>query len=356
MSAIARAAQWLAGPARARAIEAIERDSGVSRAMAEWGLDASCSVIDTASIEAFRAREGETLAGMNVALGLARSVATAPLRSIAVAFSRGASKVWARAPRAQRAVTALVVEAFAREGFAIEDSDADDGESWLRERIEQGAGAAIVFGGDPWIERARAIVGGRARFEGHGHGLGASWVAGAVSDAEIEQIAWDFCAYDGDGCLSPQVVWVEGDADALGERLAEAMASWGERVARGLVSRERAVMERGWRAGAAAAARGFRAGRGWSVAVFGEGTGEGVRAIGGRNVVVRASEDGASARGWMEQNARWVTALGVSEGARERVSAWAAERGRASGFRGRVCDVGRAQRPGFDGEADPRAQ
>jgi hypothetical protein len=253
-----------------------------------------------------------------------------------------------RAPRTQRAVTAIVGEAMRERGLECAVSIQEDSLQWIQENLNLGVDNLLLFGGDAWIAqgaeqaRARGIA-----FEGRGHGLGCAWVdAERVSDAEVLALAWDFAAYDGEGCLSPQcVLCAPGPAaEALGERLARALAEVETRVARGAIGRERLVFERGWRAGAAAAARWFAAARGWSVSVI-DAQDERVHAIGGRNVLVRAGDE----RAWLARHARWLTTVGLDAQRAAEIQAL-----RAMGVAGRLCALGVMQSPPLDGEADPR--
>ncbi len=341
---------------RSRAIDAIIADGGYNIAMAEWGLDAAATVFDRASVQQFASENGQQLKGSSVALSLAKSVATAPVRSIALPLLRGASAVSVRASRGQRAVARLVSELMVSEGLAVDFDESDrDGESWLNDVLNTGVSTVIAFGGDASVERARSMASERgARCEGHGHGMGAAWVDGVVSDDEVLQIAWDFCAYDGSGCLSPAALWVTGstgEAVSLGARLARAMERWSAERPRGALSREWVAHERAWRAGAAAAAASFERGSGFSVAVFAQGEGAMVSPIGARNVIVRcAGETGDAAATWIEANARWLTVVACDARASERLKALNLLK-----FTGRTSALGEMQRPPLDGEADRRA-
>lgn len=341
---------------RARCVEALIADGGYSVAMAEWGIDAAIAVMSRDAVESYVAEHGAELAGQRVALGLARSVATAPIRSIALCFLRGASAVRVRAPRAQRAVTALWSELAKDEGLDCEIDGELDGRAWLRARAKGDADTVIVFGSDESVQDARALIAG-GRFEGHGHGEGVAWIDASVTDDEVQRIAWDFCAYDGVGCLSPSALWVTGsalDARAVSARIAEAMQRWSREVARGPLGREAIVHERAWRSSAAAAATSMLRGDGYCVLVFGEGEGERVSSFGARNVIVRcAGADGASAARWIEEHAQRLTAIAVDAASRARLDRVRGALGRS--LQARVVCPGEMQRPPLDGEADPRA-
>lgn len=343
---------------RERSLRALIADGGYCDAMAEWALDAACSVCSRDALDRYVAAHGRELAGQRVALALARSVVTAPVRSIALCFLRGGARVSVRAPRSQRAVTALLVEQFEREGFDCAIDDETEREEWLRSNLKSGVDTVIAFGSDAWVEQARALVAASgARFEGRGHGEGVAWVDSAISDEEIAQIAWDFCAYDGVGCLSPSALWVTGgerEACMVGARIAAAMERWGREVPRGSLGREGAVHERAWRAGAAATAVSVVRGESFCVLVFSEGEGNRVHAFGARNVIVRcAGVDGVKAVQWIEEHARWLTVIAVDRVTRARLEKVRVALGGA--LQARVVSPGEMQRPPLDGEADPRA-
>lgn len=354
---VASVIERLRGDARARCVAALIADGGYSEAMAEWGIDAATSAMDRGALDVYVASHGDELAGQRVALALARSVATAPIRSIALCFLRGARSVRVRGPRTQRAVAKLVVELAANEGLDCELTDELDGREWLRANLKSGVDTVIAFGADAFVDEARAwVMASGARFEGSGHGEGVAWVSSAASDDEIEGIAWDFCAYDGVGCLSPSALWVTGgevEAQAVATRLAAAMERWSLRAARGSLGREGAAHERAWRAGAAAAAQSVVLGKGFCVLVFREGEGDHVAPLGARNVIVRsAGALGASAQRWIADHARWLTVIAV-----DRVTRASLERVRselAATLSARVVEPGAMQSPPFDGEADPR--
>ncbi len=350
---VLRAVERLRTTARDGALDAIIADGRSSRAMAEWGLDAATTVFDPASVAAL----GLSLEGERVAVALAESVATAPVRSMALPLLQGALWIRVRAPRAQRVVAELWGELLRGEGLACEVERAEDGDLWLDDVLKTGVDRVVAFGGDERVARLRASVSSAgASFVGHGHGAGAAWVGSAPGDDEIEQIAWDFCAYDGVGCLSPEVLWVTGDggrARLVAERVVGALERWAQRLPRGPRSREEVVAERGWRAATAAAAEWFSGGAWGSVALVSDRAASVVRARGARNVLVRAAgESGESALEWLRASARWLTTVATDRATRDAVEALRAEE--SLGFRGRIVAPGEMQRPPLDGEADPR--
>jgi hypothetical protein len=354
---VARVVRALAAQEAART--AIVEDTGVSLAMATWALDAAAVAMDERSIADFHAVHGGSFTDGEVAIGLARSVGTAPLRSIAVALLRGASRVRVRCAGGRGAFALCVADAFGRAGFAVRIDRVPEAERWLQTCCDEGVCAVVAFGSDARVARARAVVSRSpgVQFEGYAHGVGASWCdPAAVNDEALEAIAWDFCAFDGHGCLSPAVLWVSGgdaQVDAFAGRLATAMARWSERIARGAVDRDARVIERQWRAEAAAASRWCASGRDWSVTVLDPGRGLGIEGIGGRNALLRAWGDGEEGRAWVRARLQWLSVVAGPPGEEDR---WVQDALPEAGSHGaRRARWGRMQEPPFDGEADGRA-
>lgn len=87
------------------------------------------------------------------------------------------------------------------------------------------ADAVVALGSDETVASVRARVPRDRAFLGYGHRVSAAWCARVPSDDEVLGLARDLCAWDQSGCLSPQVVWVAGEAahEALAARLAGAL-------------------------------------------------------------------------------------------------------------------------------------
>ncbi|HKP64482.1 MAG TPA: acyl-CoA reductase [Polyangiales bacterium] len=85
-----------------------------------------------------------------------------------------------------------------------------------------------IYGDDSSIQRIAAQAQPNTRVLRHGHGISASFVGAdalrggstATRDAG-QRVALDIAAYDQRGCLSPHVVFVEGDARSFARSLAE---------------------------------------------------------------------------------------------------------------------------------------
>ncbi len=230
-----------AGPGRAL-LEATEA-LGFSRAVAREGLAAEVQAWrDRAALGRALARAAEALGAplsapelvhrlpREVLIVAARTLPASTMREVFWARLLGA-RVRIKPARDQEAVAAAMAaadpEALAVTPFAGGDDAALDA-------AVAGADAVVVLGGDDTVAAVRARVPRDRAFLGYGHRVSAAWWAGgelgdgAGVDEALEGLARDLCAWDQSGCLSPQVLWVEG-AEALGghegvaARLAEAL-------------------------------------------------------------------------------------------------------------------------------------
>ena len=92
------------------------------------------------------------------------------------------------------------------------------GEGWLER-----AGAWIVFGSDDTVAEFRAKCPAGLPFQAHGHRIS---VAIVFEDPELQSCALaarDVSLFEQQGCLSPQVIFVAGDARRYAEALAREM-------------------------------------------------------------------------------------------------------------------------------------
>ena len=99
-----------------------------------------------------------------------------------------------------------------------------------------GADALIVFGSDETIAHFRARTASWQTFIAHGHALSFGVVFDDTDGASIAGVARDASVFDQQGCLSPHVIYVRGDARDYAARLAEAMRLFHEREPRGAIS------------------------------------------------------------------------------------------------------------------------
>lgn len=86
----------------------------------------------------------------------------------------------------------------------------------------QASDTTVVQGGDEAVQAVRAWVPPGGGFVGYGHKVSAAWLSAYPTEADLVGLAYDLCAWDQAGCLSPQVAWVEapGDVDKIAGRLA----------------------------------------------------------------------------------------------------------------------------------------
>ena len=136
------------------------------------------------------------------------------------------------------------------------------------------AGVVVAFGGDDALRALRSEAAPDARFVGFGHRTSATYVAreSLENDAHARSLAAgtavDALLYDGDGCLSSHVVFVERGGDVSFERfshlLEEACAAVAVEFPRGSSAPAGAVLA--YRDGAR-----FRAAQGTGGVAWGEG-------------------------------------------------------------------------------------
>jgi hypothetical protein len=131
-------------------------------------------------------------------------------------------------------------------------------ESWLTR-----AQAVIVFGHDATIAHFRTLLRPGQRFVAHGHRLSFGVVFDDPQFDSAPQAARDASVFDQQGCLSPHVIYVAGDARGYAARLAEEMRAFQAREPRGRVSLSEANSIRTLREELA-----FRAAQGESAAVW----------------------------------------------------------------------------------------
>ena len=125
------------------------------------------------------------------------------------------------------------------------------------------ADAVIVFGSDETIAyfRARTQVG--QTFIAHGHRLSAGFVFDDPRFESVVGAARDVAAFDQQGCLSPQAIYVRSDAGGYAERLAVEMEKRDALDPRGAISLSESLAIRSTREDIA-----FRAANGEEVQIW----------------------------------------------------------------------------------------
>lgn len=105
----------------------------------------------------------------------------------------------------------------------------------LQAGLMRGAGLMIAAAGDEAIaaleaQRARSVP--RCRFHAHGHKASFSVIENPT--AELAALAaLDSSLWDQNGCLSPRVHFVTGDAETYARHLTDAMRRWADQIPRG---------------------------------------------------------------------------------------------------------------------------
>lgn len=210
--------------------EALQTSLGSSAPMLQWGFrqamecwtpEALLALVQTELGDAPSA--APTLCGMV----LASTVPPAGLQSVVLALLGGSAVCVRPARRLQGLFEAFldsletlcpeVAEVLAVATFDWEDSAAV-------EAFVDPVDVLVVHGSAETVARWRAVAGPRP-LVAYGHRVSAAWVGRHVDAADVaEAIAWDLCAWDQSGCLSPQVLFVEG-ASARARALAEAVCA-----------------------------------------------------------------------------------------------------------------------------------
>ncbi|ACY17745.1 acyl-CoA reductase [Haliangium ochraceum] len=179
-----------------------------------------------------RAREGVRSAAIAPVLSaqvLARTVPPAGWQSIALSWLLG-SAVIVRPSQHLALLMEFFLDAASEVAPALAAATwytrapaADD--AW-REAVAGCADALVVHGADDTIAAWRA-ANPRARLVAHGHRVSAAYLSAAGAAAptlgdSLRGLAWDLCAWDQTGCLSPIALYVERgplSPDEVAERL-----------------------------------------------------------------------------------------------------------------------------------------
>jgi hypothetical protein len=200
----------------------ITQAMGFSEAVARAGLEAE---FDAWMAPGATDRVLEELEGVDLARRpetvLVLGAATLPvstLRAVLMARLLGA-RVLLKPATGQEGLASILAEADARvlpTCFRSDDTPA-------LQRAMGEAHAVVVLGGDETLSAVASRLGPEQAFVGYGHRVSAAHLAGA-QEADLQGLAADLLAWDGRGCLSPQVVWTDGDLEATAQALAAALA------------------------------------------------------------------------------------------------------------------------------------
>jgi hypothetical protein len=331
--------RWLAASRRvyderARHVPAIAQTTGLSPEGVELGF---------ASLE--RQATGEELRALVVAAGqaeqvhvvLSANVFVAPLRAIALARAAAGRVTIRPSPRDPLLARALV-EAAADPAVELVDN---------RDVASVVAGEIHVYGRDATIAAVRARASPSVAVRGHGAGMGVAWVSrGASVEDAAAALAVDVVAFDQRGCLSPRVVFAEGNearAACLAEALHEDLSSWDARAPRGTLQPPEVAAAVRWRDALSFAGRVW-AGRGHVVGLDPTAAALAVPPE-GRHVLVCAAPSPQHAAALVACIARYVVAVGADR---------PADIASLAPAHARVSELGRMQHPPLDGPVDRR--
>jgi acyl-CoA reductase-like NAD-dependent aldehyde dehydrogenase len=308
-----QAARAVAGN-RARLAGEIMHATGLSREGVELAF--------TRHLELYPTRE--ELAALEKAAGraprvhviLSANVFTAPLRALALAYA-ASPVVTVRPSRRDPVMARELVSELGDPSVTLVTGDA----------IEEGE--IHVYGRDETIAEVRARA--RVAVKGHGTGMG---IVVLSPRADLEEaaaaIADDVIPFDQRGCLSPRLVFVEGDAPRLAELLHRALEA--ARVPRGALTEDERIEARRWLDSATMAGE-VHQGKDHLVAVGGS-----LVPPPGRHVQVVPFE-----RLDLQEIARFVVAVGTDDPDRYALPPHA-----------RISPPGMMQRPPLDGPVDRR--
>lgn len=284
--------------------------------------------LDRYTPDAVAALASSRFVGRAVGVGLARSVVTAPLRAIALPWLAGAASVRVRASRHQQGLVRAFVAAFGDPRITV-TADFD------------GVDHAIVYGRDETVRAWASTLPPEVGFEGFGHGVGVVYLD-APTEAAAEALALDVARYDQRGCLSPQCVFVRGEARGFARALHEALGALEATLPRGALDAGEGAAVMQWQGVQMAQCGWFR--RGATHAVGGRDEPARVGSPGARNVVVVGVSGPAAVGELLGEERAHVSVLGT-----DRV-----ERALWPWCRGRIVTVGAMQDPPLDGPEDAR--
>jgi hypothetical protein len=321
---------------RARLAADVAHATGLSVPGVELGF---ASLERDASDEDLRALVAGAGDAARVHVILSANVFVAPLRAIALAWA-AAPQVTLRPSSRDPVLARALVNALASSGERAVVLDED------RDVASVTEGAVHVYGRSETIAAVR--VRARVAVRAHGPGMGVALVAARDDAAEAaEALAADVVPFDQRGCLSPRVVFVEGDvarAAAFARLVHEQLRAWGARVPRGVLSPEERAEASRW-VDAATFAGDCWAGVDHAVALATVGAPLSVPPAGRHLLVAGAPTlDDAFAR------LAPIAPFMVAVGARDRTAL--ASRAPAHA---RLLPLGRMQHPPLDGPVDRRA-
>lgn len=264
---------------------------------------------------------------------LSANVFTGALRAIACARA-AAPKVSVQLSSREPVFAQRLIDAIADPAIFTADQS-------IIEKLTEGE--IHVYGRAETIEKIRARAKSGVLVRAHGPGIGIAVVSKKDSIAEVaDAIAHDVVPFDQRGCLSPRIVFVIGDfsrAENLAERLGASMATLGKKIPRGALTIDEA----------AESARFLETMRFVGTASIGPGyaitlSKTCVVPPAGRHVHIASIEDLEALSEIVKPISNYVTAVGTRELTIDLFFSHYV----------RICEIGKMQKPAFDGPVDLR--
>jgi hypothetical protein len=232
-------------PLRVRATAAIEARLGYTEPVVDYALDRLFAGITRDTLGAAIADELGSLDALDGfverpgrpaawARGVERAAIVSSDTTIGVAIAPLAFALCAKCCVTVKdrsdALVAAFAETLAEElppiAHALDVHAWPGGDADFEEAAFGSAGTVVAFGGADALRAIRARCAPGATFVPFGHRASAGYVARDAGAAEAAAgVARDSLLYDGDGCLSLHLLFVEGDALAFARELARACAA-----------------------------------------------------------------------------------------------------------------------------------
>jgi hypothetical protein len=215
----------------------IAESTGLSPEGVKLGFDYLERGASDADLATFVSMATET---KHVHVILSANVFVAPLRALALAIA-AAPKVTVRPSPRDPCLTLALIDELSESAVEITEE---------RDPAAIDAGSIHVYGRESTIDAVRTKARPGTAVRAHGPGLGVVILSRAAKpDSAAALMATDVVAFDQRGCLSPRVVFVEGDT-ARGTRVAEALhrelGGWALRVPRGRLDPDERSESRRW--------------------------------------------------------------------------------------------------------------
>ena len=313
-------------------VDDIADASGLSREGVELGFASLERDASEADLAALANAAGDA---SHVHVVLSANVFVGALRALALARS-ASPRVTVRPSSRDPVLARALVEAARDDSIALVEE---------RDVAAIDAGEIHVYGTSDTIAKVRARA--RVIVRGHGPGMGIAVVtATARKKSAAASLASDVVPFDQRGCLSPRVVFVEGDAErafAFAVALHEALLEWSERAPRGALSPAERSEAATWADAAAFAGHVLR-GESHAVAI-GDDRAVPLPGPAGRHVFVVAAPTLEDAFARAAIFAPFVVAVGSDDPVR--IASFAPAHARTS-------FLGRMQHPPLDGPVDRR--